>query len=202
MAVVGAQFVRVLCTSDLRQNQLGKMIMRPTLRTLRNLALVAMTFILVAACSQESDTSSDSTSSVAEPAYNLTMNMAEFMAHVVQPTADTVWRSAGWILDENEGYYELYPTDDAGWQSVHDYGAMIVETGNLMMLPGRAVEGAWMTYSEAISTVGLRIMSAADAQNNDDLFQAGAQLYSVCTACHQAYSPDIASRFQPAGLTP
>jgi hypothetical protein len=123
------------------------------------------------------------------------------MAHVLEPIADVLWKSAGWILDENEGYYELYPTDDEGWINVDNHGAMIVEAGNLMLLPGRVLEGPWSTYAQATSTVGRSIMKAAEEQNKEDLFQAGAQLYSVCTACHQAYNPDILSRFQPRSLT-
>jgi cytochrome c2 len=38
-------------------------------------------------------------------------------------------------------------------------------------------------------------MQASEARNEEDFFQAGAQIYSVCTACHQAYNPDIVSRF-------
>lgn len=170
-------------------------------QSLRNITLVITMCLVVAACSQESATDAETASSVAAPNYNVTLDITEFMAHVVEPVADTIWKSAGWVDDEVEGYYELYPTDDEGWLRVHDHGAMIVEAGNLMMLPGRAQDGAWMTYSEAISTVGLRIMSAADAKNEEELFQAGAQLYSVCTACHQAYNPEIMSRFAPASLT-
>jgi hypothetical protein len=170
--------------------------MRLTFKTLRNIAMATVASMAIMACSQESDPGTPAASSGSAPAYNLSLDMTEFMAHVIEPIADTLWKSAGWVLDENEGYYELYPTDDAGWENLHNHGAMIVEAGNLMMLPGRAMEGAWMTYSEAISTVGGRIMAAADAQDKEELFQAGAQLYSVCTACHQAYNPEILSRFQ------
>jgi cytochrome c2 len=41
-------------------------------------------------------------------------------------------------------------------------------------------------------------MEAAAAQDKEAFFQAGAQLYSVCTACHQAYNPDILNRFDEA----
>lgn len=175
--------------------------MQLTLQRLRNTVFFIIACLFFAACSQESATDVQTTSAATAPNYNVTLDMTEFMAHVVEPIADTLWKSAGWVDDEIEGYYELYPTDDEGWLRVHDHGAMIVEAGNLMMLPGRAQEGAWMTYSEAISTVGFRIMSAADAKNEEELFQAGAQLYSVCTACHQAYNPEILSRFAPASLT-
>lgn len=175
--------------------------MNLTFQSVRVILAAAAVSVFAAACAPESATPSDTASSDAGPAYNVTLDITEFMAHVVEPVADTIWKSAGWVEDAVDGYYELYPTDDEGWLRVHDHGAMIVEAGNLMMLPGRARDGAWMTYSEATSTVGLSIMRAAEAQNKEDLFQAGAQLYSVCTACHQAYNPEILSRFAPASLT-
>ena len=52
-----------------------------------------------------------------------------------------------------------------------------------------------MIYSEGLSEAGMLAMEAARTQNEEDFFQAGAQLYSVCTACHQAYNPDINNRF-------
>lgn len=175
-----------------------------TTRILRTLTGLALVFSL-AACSDQGATDSADPSPEAmqdQTGYNLTLSMTEFMAHVLEPAADTLWRSAGWVLDEKEGYYELYPTDDEGWQQAENQAAMIVETGNAMMVPGRAYDnGSWITYSQAMSTVGLSLMKAAEEKNKEDLFQGGAQLYSVCTACHQAYNPDILTRFSPASLT-
>lgn len=154
--------------------------------------------VLLTACS-ESDVETPAAAS--GPAYNLSLNMTDFMNRVLEPSADALWRSAGWVLDEVEGYYELYPTDDEGWEQVGNHAAMIVEAGNAMMLPGRAEpRSEWMTYSQAMSTVGLSIMQAASEQNEEALFQTGAQLYSVCTACHQAFNPEILSRFAPGSL--
>lgn len=167
----------------------------------RAVFLTLATSLGFAGCSPDNSEPTGSAAATEAPGFNLTLSTTEFMAHVLEPIADVLWKSAGWILDENEGYYELYPTDDEGWLNVHDHGAMIVEAGNLMLLPGRTQDGAWTTYSQATSEVGLRIMRAADAQNNEDLFQAGAQLYSVCTACHQAYNPEILTRFAPGGFT-
>lgn len=175
-----------------------------TTRILRTLTGLALVFSL-AACSEQVATDSADSSPEAmqdQTGYNLTLSMTEFMAHVLEPAADTLWRSAGWVLDEKEGYYELYPTDDEGWQQAENQAAMIVETGNAMMVPGRAYDnGSWITYSQAMSTVGLSLMKAAEEKNKEELFQGGAQLYSVCTACHQAYNPDILTRFSPASLT-
>lgn len=159
-----------------------------------SILITLMTLSTLAACSGGSE-GADSDPSTTAGDYNQTLSMSEYMAHVLEPTADELWGSAGWINDKFEGYYELYPTDDEGWQRVENFSAMIVEAGNALLLPGRVQEGAWSTYAQALSDVGLRAMQASEAQNEEDFFQAGAQIYSVCTACHQAYNPDIASKF-------
>jgi cytochrome c2 len=69
----------------------------------------------------------------------------------------------------------------------------------MLALPGRAEDSdAWIIYSQGLSEAGVLAMEAAAAQDKEAFFQAGAQLYSVCTACHQAYNPDILNRFDEA----
>lgn len=165
-----------------------------------SLLILGILATLLVACS-DADPGSPTAGSDG-PSYNMTLNMTDFMNMVLEPSADALWRSAGWVLDEVEGYYELYPTDDEGWERVRNQAAMIVEAGNAMMLPGRAMEQReWATYSSAMSTVALTAMRAATEQDEEALFQAGAQLYSVCTACHQAFNPEILSRFAPGSLS-
>lgn len=169
----------------------------------RAAALVACVALLAAGCSEPSQqTQTTDPASTPGPDYNLSLNMSDFMLLVLEPAADAIWGAAGWIDDINEGYYELYPDDEEGWARVREQAAVVVEAGNAMMLPGRAPDqGAWFTYSQAMSTVGLTLMRALQDQDEEATFQAGAQLYSVCTACHQAYNPDILARFQVGGFT-
>lgn len=127
-----------------------------------------------------------------ESSYNTALGIREFMSLIVDPAADVLWDSAGWINDINSGYQELYPTTDEGWEAARRQSAMLIEIGNMLALPGRAVDhDAWTTYASGISNAGLMGMNAAAEHNKEDFFQAGAQLYSACTACHQAYNPEI-----------
>lgn len=161
------------------------------LKPIRWLTLPALT-LLLAACSGESRDQQDNT---AASIYNTSLNMQELMALVLEPASDVLWDSGGWVLDA-AGYEELYPTTDDGWAFVKAQAAIVVETGNSLALPGRREDNdAWVIYSQGLSEAGLRAMAAADAQDKEEFFQAGAQLYSVCTACHQAYNPDILNRF-------
>lgn len=159
--------------------------------------VMTLPLALLIGCSDDSPAVSPaSTPSVEDVTrYNTALNMHDFMELVLEPLADRFWRSAGWIDDQHEGYYELYPTDDEGWEEVRHWAANIVELGNALAVPGRAEpRGPWLTYSRAMSDVGLTAIRAAEEQNKEDLFQSGAQLYSVCNACHQAYNPEL-SRF-------
>lgn len=155
--------------------------------------IAVLTSISLASCSAPEE----STTSVADTAgnYNTTLDAREIMAYVLEPAADILWGSGGWVLDAS-GYEELYPTTDDGWNYVKAQAAVVAESGNLLALPGRAVDNdAWMIYSKGLSDAGLLAMKAAEEQNEEDFFQAGAQIYSVCTACHQAYNPDILNKF-------
>ena len=127
--------------------------------------------------------------------YNTALNVQQVMNLVLEPASDVLWDSAGWVMDA-AGYEDLYPTTDEGWEYVRAQAAIVVESGNMLALPGRAEDDdAWMIYSQGLSEAGILAMEAAAEKNEEDFFQAGAQLYSVCTACHQAYNPDINSRF-------
>lgn len=154
-----------------------------------------ITVIAVSAIAACSAPESSEESSASATVFNTTLNVQEVMALVLEPASDTLWDSGGWVLDAS-GYEELYPTTDEGWAFVRAQAAIVVEAGNMLALPGRAVDNdAWMIYSEGLSEAGLNAMTAAESRNKEDFFQAGAKLYSVCTACHQAYNPDINNRF-------
>jgi hypothetical protein len=159
--------------------------------TVRALCLAPL--LIMAACSEQQSTATSQSSTVSP--YNITLDMQALMALVVEPVADTLWSTAGWVMSD-AGYEELYPTTDEGWGFAYNQSAMIVEIGNMLALPDRVQNrDTWLTYSQALSKVGEMAMKATAEQNKEDYFQAGAQLYSVCTACHQAYNAEIVSRF-------
>ena len=157
------------------------------------LSLMIAVAVALTACSEPAEETA-AASNASETEYNTSLDMIELMNLVIEPVADTLWETAGWVLSD-AGYEELYPTTDEGWAFAHNQSALIVELGNSLALPSRAQgRDTWLQYARAMSQVGERAMQATADQNEEDYFQAGAQLYSVCTACHQAYNPDI-SRF-------
>lgn len=157
-------------------------------------SITACSLFLVACSAPEESDMGSATSGVASN-FDLTLTIPEMMSYVLEPASDSIWGAGGWVLDAS-GYEELYPTTDDGWNFVKAQSAVVAETGNLLALPGRALDNdAWIIYSKGLTEAGLLAMRAAEEQNKEDFFQAGAQIYSVCTACHQAYNPDILSKF-------
>ena len=151
--------------------------------------LISMSLV---ACSGEADVS---VTEVSEDTYNTALNVTDIMNMILEPASDSLWKSGGWVLSD-AGYEELYPSTPEGWELVRKQAAVIVEVGNSLLIPGRPYnDDAWVIYSQGLSDAGIQAMAAAAAQNKEDFFQAGADLYSVCTACHQAYNPEINSRF-------
>ena len=167
--------------------------MKRSLPTAVQSVVVCSLTALLLACSPAEEQSAASSGS--ENSFNTSLSMADLMTMVLEPAADSLWDNAGWV-ESSAGYEELYPTTDEGWDYVRAQAAVVAESGNLLALPGRTVdEDAWLIYAEGIVDAGLMAMDAAQRQHEEDFFQAGAQLYSVCRACHQSYNPDIVSRF-------
>ena len=119
--------------------------------------------------------------------YRATSSMHEFMTWYLEPAADVLWDNAGYIVTE-DGEEDLQPTTDEGWDHVRNHATIVAEAGNLLRMPGYAVpEADWMEYAHAMTDAALQARDAAQAQDADALFQAGANLYSVCRACHNRY---------------
>jgi hypothetical protein len=111
----------------------------------------------------------------------------DLMAYVLDPAAETIWDSAGFVITE-EGELNLEPTDQEGWDKVKFGAKVISESSYLLSMPDRAVDQTqWVALSMALRVIGERAFKAAENKDSEDLFKIGAELYQVCVACHQNY---------------
>jgi hypothetical protein len=115
-------------------------------------------------------------------------DMQQLMSSVVEPAAEVYWDAVGVIVDA-EGEHQMAPQTEEEWLAVSGAAYMVAESGNLLMMPGYALdEGAWITMSQALVEVGRRAVEAADARSLDAVFDMGAEMYYVCTNCHATYA--------------
>lgn len=117
-------------------------------------------------------------------------DMHDTMTWVLDPAADVIWGSAGWIITA-EGTEDLTPTTEEDWDRVRHSAAVLAESGNLMLLPHLAPEtdgAAWVEFSRGMTRVAQEALAAVDARDSAALFETGGHLYNVCLACHQVYA--------------
>lgn len=118
--------------------------------------------------------------------YRPLANVQQMMGWILDPAADVIWDNAGTIITA-DGSRELHPTTDEGWDKIIHAAAIIAESGNLMMMPGRSMGDDWQEYSRGLIDTGELAIAAATAQDPDALFDAGGRIYQVCKACHDQY---------------
>jgi mono/diheme cytochrome c family protein len=113
------------------------------------------------------------------------------MNAVLDPAADIIWASVGTNITA-EGMEEFQPRTDDEWAAVRNAAVVVTESGNLLMMEGRARDtGDWNTFSQALVEIGARAVEAAEAQDKDAVFQIGGDIYNVCAGCHQQYDESM-----------
>lgn len=128
-------------------------------------------------------------------------DVKQTMTWLLDPAADVIWGSAGFVLSV-DGERNLAPTTDEEWAAVHHAAAVVAEGGNLLLLPhllpevsdageyGQS-EAAWVEFSNGMTRVAQQAMQAAEDQDAAALFEIGGHLYNVCRACHQVFARNM-----------
>lgn len=149
--------------------------------TRTTLSLAVLATLVLAGCAGEA----------ADEPYRPVADVQELMFHVVEPAAQTYWKAVGWVLDR-EGEHYIHPTSEEEWIAVENAAFMVAESGNLLMMGERALDDeGWVAMSQALVDIGERALRAAEATDEQAVFDLGAEMYFVCSNCHARYSPEI-----------
>lgn len=125
----------------------------------------------------------------APPPFDTNLTVIELMEHVVDPAAKGFWAGSGSVIT-TAGEVDRSPTTPEGWAAVENAAATVAESGNLLLLPGRARDDKeWRQYSLQLIAAGKEAMKAAEAKDKNAVFDTGGKIYEVCTACHEKYLP-------------
>jgi hypothetical protein len=116
-------------------------------------------------------------------------SVKDIMESLIGHMATDIFASVGTIIDE-KGMREIVPENDEAWIEVR-YAAMgLAETGNLLMLEGRAKDKEdWILFSQQLRERSVEAAKAVDARDADQLLDAGGRIYEVCENCHRKYIP-------------
>ncbi len=128
------------------------------------------------------------TSALAQaPSYQLVGTMSQLMISVIYPTSDAVF-----YVDRDE------PKTEVQWNTLANQALMLAESGNLLLMPGRARDqGNWVTASKIMIDAGTAAYKAAKAHDLDGVRAVNDKLYASCVTCHQQYRTNYPGARKP-----
>jgi hypothetical protein len=144
------------------------------------------------------------------PTYRPTATLQELMQLEIDPAADFIWGSVGTVVTR-AGTLERQPHTAAEWSKLRGRALLLVESTNLLQMPGRRVASrdfppdapgvlgsadiqrqwdaspaAFAAYAELLRGAALAVLLAAEQQDAAALARAGEALDDACEACHRA----------------
>ena len=113
------------------------------------------------------------------PVFQQVGTLHEVMLGIVKPTSDIIFQ-----------FQNDPPKTAADWALLQNAALTLGETGNLLLLPGRAKDtGDWTKFSKAMVDAGSATFKAANAKDAKALSDAGDKVYDTCENCHTKYLP-------------
>jgi hypothetical protein len=114
-------------------------------------------------------------------------SVKQIMNGIVRPASTTVFESVSTTYTE-AGVEERAPRNDQEWADVGNSAAALIESGNLLLMEGRAVDrGDWVKMSQAMIDAATVALRATDAKSTEGLLESGEAINESCDSCHQKY---------------
>src|SRR6266498_5573325 len=114
-----------------------------------------------------------------QPTFQVVGTMSQLMIDIIFPTSDDIFYIG-----------RTPPSNDREWAAIERSALMLAESGNLLMMPGRARDqGDWIKDSKMLVDVGAAAYKAALAKDMDAIVALNQQLNDACVVCHQQYRP-------------
>jgi hypothetical protein len=158
-----------------------------------------LSFLLQAGCGEQAPALAATPAATAT--FDTSITTKQLMSWITDPSAKVVFAAVATIVTE-QGEEQVQPRTDEEWNVVRNHAAMVLESGNLLMLPGRAkdVKAAdwqdWVDKSRALSAAARTAIEATEVKDPEALFTASGDIYQACTDCHEKY---IFTQPMPAG---
>lgn len=114
-----------------------------------------------------------------------TATMKQLMLDLVHPASNDIL-----LL-----IYRGGPADENDWATIRRSAVTLAESGNLLMMPGRARDQAdWFKDVKLLTDAGNAAYKAAQTKDTNALAAIAGPLDASCTACHKQYRPNVFPR--------
>jgi len=118
------------------------------------------------------------------PAYQPIGSMSQLMVDIIYPASDALF------------YVErAKPQNDREWGVLRGTALTLAESGNLLMMPGRARDqGDWIKDAKLLVDVGAAAYKAAQKKDLQAILDLNDQLNTSCVKCHVQYRANYGKR--------
>jgi hypothetical protein len=182
------------------------------MRLKTTLPLAAAMLLGLSACNQQQTAQQEAPKP--EPQFKLTATIQELMDAEVDPSADFLWASVGFVATA-KGVEDKSPKTDAQWDEVRHRALILAEASNLLLMPGRTVAHEGKTLDEEekagiedpkeierniamnraafdgfagrLHDVSLKMLDAIAKRDLEAMGATGEELDAACEACHRTF---------------
>jgi hypothetical protein len=164
-----------------------------TICGMRYLITIAFAGVVVSqlGCSKQSP-AAPAAQAASATAFDTSIDTKQLMRWVIDPTSKLVFGAVASVVTES-GEEQIQPRTDEEWNTVRNNAAMVLESGNLLMLDSRARPSSvqdlqdWNAKAQAMSVAARAAIEATEAKDPEALFTASGDIYQACTDCHSKY---------------
>ena len=109
----------------------------------------------------------------------------------LKPVATVTQLMQAMVIPASNALFSLprqVPEDDQGWAEAQNSAVILAESGNLLMIGGRARDSeVWIATSRALAAAGEAALRAAQAKDVDAIGDIGNQIIEACESCHEKH---------------
>jgi hypothetical protein len=111
-----------------------------------------------------------------------TISVKQLMLDLIHPASNDILLAI----------YRGGPNTETEWAAVRRAALTLAESGNLLMLRGRARDqGDWPKDAKLLVDAGNAAYKAAQAKDSNALSALAPALDASCTTCHKHYRPNV-----------
>jgi hypothetical protein len=147
----------------------------------------------------------------AQTAPQVSATLAQLMRGILFPASNIVFAAQGDDpakfpeAKDQSAATDLLASTYGKWQAVENSALAIVESANLLTIPGRKCSNGvavpignadWPKLVQGLRDAGLTAYKAAQSKNQDKILDAADALTTACANCHEKYreKPNLADR--------
>ena len=170
------------------------------------LCLTSLLLFLASACSAPQPAAAP------QPDFRPTSTIKDIMHGLVEPNADFLWNAVATVSGE-KGVEEKAPKTDEDWDEVRNHAVALLESTNLILVPGRLIARpgektgeskeelspeqietlvnqdrlTWTKLTHGLYDATANMMKAIEAKDTQALLDRGDGIDKACENCHLKY---------------